>query len=59
MIHYPVPPHLSKAYADRGWKPGDFPVTEQIANTVLSLPISPHLVAESVQKVTDAIASFA
>jgi dTDP-4-amino-4,6-dideoxygalactose transaminase len=59
MIHYPVPPHLSEAYADQGWKLGDFPVTERIANTVLSLPMSPHLIAESARKITDTIASFA
>jgi dTDP-4-amino-4,6-dideoxygalactose transaminase len=58
MIHYPVPPHLSEAYAGQGWKPGDFPITEQIANTALSLPMNPHLAAKSVQEVIDAIHSF-
>ena len=43
LIHYPIPPHLSGAYADAGWKPGDFPVAEEIANTELSLPMGPHL----------------
>lgn len=43
LIHYPVPPHLSGAYADGGWKRGDFPITEELADTVLSLPIGPHL----------------
>lgn len=43
LIHYPIPPHLSGAYADAGYKPGDFPVTESLANTVLSLPMGPHL----------------
>jgi dTDP-4-amino-4,6-dideoxygalactose transaminase len=42
LIHYPIPPHLSGAYA-KGWKPGDFPVAEEIAKTELSLPIGPHL----------------
>jgi dTDP-3-amino-3,4,6-trideoxy-alpha-D-glucose transaminase len=59
MVHYPVPPHLSGAYAGLGWKLGDFPITEQIANTALSLPMNPHLAAKSVQKVIDAIHSFA
>jgi dTDP-4-amino-4,6-dideoxygalactose transaminase len=43
LIHYPIPPHLSGAYADAGWKPGDFPVAEEIAKTELSLPMGPHL----------------
>jgi dTDP-4-amino-4,6-dideoxygalactose transaminase len=43
LIHYPIPPHLSGAYADTGWIPGDFPVAEEIARTELSLPLGPHL----------------
>ncbi|QIB91982.1 DegT/DnrJ/EryC1/StrS family aminotransferase [Methanosarcina mazei] len=43
LIHYPIPPHLSEAYADRGDKIGDFPITEHIAKSVLSLPMGPHL----------------
>jgi dTDP-4-amino-4,6-dideoxygalactose transaminase len=43
LIHYPIPPHLSEAYADAGWNPGDFPVAEGIARTELSLPLGPHL----------------
>jgi dTDP-4-amino-4,6-dideoxygalactose transaminase len=46
LIHYPIPPHLSGAYAEAGWKPGDFPVAEEIAKTELSLPMGPHLGAE-------------
>ncbi len=43
LIHYPVPPHLSGAYADRKWKRGTFPIAEELADTVLSLPMGPHL----------------
>jgi dTDP-4-amino-4,6-dideoxygalactose transaminase len=43
LIHYPIPPHLSGAYANAGWKTGDFPIAEEIAKTELSLPIGPHL----------------
>jgi len=43
LIHYPVPPHLSGAYADGTWARGAFPVAEKLADTVLSLPIGPHL----------------
>jgi dTDP-4-amino-4,6-dideoxygalactose transaminase len=51
LIHYPVPPHLSGAYADAGWKAGDFPLAEAMANSVLSLPIGPHLAAEEADQV--------
>jgi dTDP-4-amino-4,6-dideoxygalactose transaminase len=47
MIHYPVPPHLSGAYAADGWLPGAFPLAESLAATVLSLPMGPHLTGES------------
>jgi len=43
LIHYPMPPHLSKAYTENGWKLGDYPIAEKIADTILSLPIGPHL----------------
>lgn len=43
QVHYPVPPHLSKAYANQQWRAGDFPIAETFANTVLSIPIGPHL----------------
>lgn len=39
VIHYPIPPHLSKAYEYLGYKKGDFPITEKYAETVLSLPL--------------------
>jgi dTDP-4-amino-4,6-dideoxygalactose transaminase len=43
LIHYPVPPHLSGAYEDGGWARGAFPIAEAMAETVLSLPVGPHL----------------
>jgi dTDP-4-amino-4,6-dideoxygalactose transaminase len=43
LIHYPVPPHLQPAYARRGLGKGSFPIAEHLAETVLSLPIGPHL----------------
>jgi len=50
IIHYPVPPHLSEAYAGDGpW--GAFPVAEQAARTHLSLPIGPHLSPAAVDQV--------
>lgn len=50
-IHYPVPVHLQKAYASLGYRPGDFPVTEKLADQFLSLPIYPELRPEQVAEV--------
>jgi dTDP-4-amino-4,6-dideoxygalactose transaminase len=43
VIHYPVPPHCQKAYGDLDYKRGSFPISEQLAEEVLSLPMGPHL----------------
>lgn len=51
LIHYPVPPHLSGAYASAGFRKGAYPVAEEIASTVLSLPMGPHLNREAQEAV--------
>lgn len=43
LIHYPIPLHLQEAYAELGYKKGDFPVGEQVADEILSLPMFPHI----------------
>jgi dTDP-4-amino-4,6-dideoxygalactose transaminase len=58
LIHYPVPPHLSEAYADLGYKKGDFPITEEIAESVLSLPIGPHLTLDQARAVAERVRAF-
>ncbi|HWQ91487.1 MAG TPA: DegT/DnrJ/EryC1/StrS family aminotransferase, partial [Clostridia bacterium] len=55
LIHYPVPPHLSGAYADLGCKAGAFPIAEQFASTVLSVPMGPHLQAAQAGTVVEAV----
>jgi dTDP-4-amino-4,6-dideoxygalactose transaminase len=50
-IHYPVPVHLQKAYANLGYRPGDLPVTEALADRFLSLPIYAELQIEQVAEV--------
>jgi dTDP-4-amino-4,6-dideoxygalactose transaminase len=59
LIHYPVPPHLSQAYQDAGWSEGQFPLAEQLARSVLSLPIGPHLSTSACEIVIDEVARFA
>ena len=59
LIHYPVPPHLSAAYAEQGWKLSDYPFTEKIAETTLSLPIGPHLTEMMQQEVIAKVKAFA
>jgi dTDP-4-amino-4,6-dideoxygalactose transaminase len=56
-IHYPVPIHLQKAYADMGYQKGDLPVTERLASEILSLPMFPHLTAEDQQRVVHEVAN--
>lgn len=58
LIHYPVPPHLSGAYAALEYEAGDFPITEQLCNTILSLPMGPHMTAEQVETVAQAIRMY-
>jgi dTDP-4-amino-4,6-dideoxygalactose transaminase len=50
-VHYPVPVHLQKAYANLGYRAGDFSVTEKLADQFLSLPIYPELRPEQVAEV--------
>ncbi len=57
-IHYPIPPHLQKAYAHLGFAKGDFPVAESICDTVLSLPLWPGMTKQQVDYVVDAVTGF-
>jgi dTDP-4-amino-4,6-dideoxygalactose transaminase len=54
-IYYPVPVHLQAAYAALGHGPGDFPVAEQVAEEVFSLPIYPELGEEQILRVAEAM----
>jgi len=57
-IHYPIPIHLQAAAQNLGYKLGDFPVTEQQAQTILSLPVYPELSIEQRQQVVSTIQEF-
>jgi len=56
--HYPVPPHLQPAYAGLNLPAGQFPITEELARTCLSLPLWPGMTEEQVVAVASAIAGF-
>jgi len=58
-IHYPVPLHLQPACRDLGYRPGDFPVSERIADTELSLPMHPHLTDAEVRCVAESVIAAA
>jgi dTDP-4-amino-4,6-dideoxygalactose transaminase len=57
-VHYPVPIHLQQASSFLGYRQGDFPVTERLANEVVSLPMYPELTDTQVDTVADAVAEF-
>lgn len=58
LVHYPVPPHLQRAYEDLGLPSGALPVTEAIHREVLSLPMGPQLAEEEVRYVVAAVAEW-
>jgi len=57
-IYYPVPLHLQECYQALGYHKGDFPVSEQLSQEVLSLPIYPELTPDQLQYVVDTIKNF-
>jgi len=54
-VHYPVPVHLQQAYVSLGYERGAFPVSEQIANEVVSLPMFPELTEAQIDFVTETV----
>lgn len=58
MIYYPVPLHMQKAYLDPRYKPGDFPVTEHLCETVFSLPMHTELDHEQLTYITQSVLEF-
>lgn len=57
-IHYPTPVHLTEAFEPLGYRRGDFPVAEDLADRIVSLPMHPHLASDDVQVVADACRSY-
>jgi dTDP-4-amino-4,6-dideoxygalactose transaminase len=58
-IHYPIPLHLQKAYQHLGYKKGDYPVTERIAEEIVSLPMFPQLTRGQLDQVANRVKEFA
>ncbi len=57
-IHYPVAIHLQPAFRSLGYQAGDFPVSEELAGRILSLPMHPNLACSDVAVVADAVRDF-
>ena len=58
MIYYPEVIHLQEAYRYLGYKQGSFPVAEQLARQVLSLPMHTEMDEEQLLYITDRINNF-
>lgn len=58
IIHYPIPPHLSEAYKGLGYERGSFPITEQYADEVLSIPMYNGMTDEEQTYVIEALNRF-
>ena len=57
-VHYPVPLHLQPAWSSLGHRRGEFPVSEEACDTVISLPLYPTLSEEQVEAVVSAVRDF-
>ncbi len=58
MIYYPVPLHMQKAYLDPRYREGDFPVTEALCQTVVSLPMHTELSEAQLKHITSSVLEF-
>jgi UDP-2-acetamido-2-deoxy-ribo-hexuluronate aminotransferase len=58
MIYYPIPLHMQDAYTDARYKKEDFPVTEKLCATVISLPMQTELSEEQLKYITDSVLEF-
>ncbi len=57
-VYYPIPLHLQEAFADLGYRKGDFPVAEKIAGEIFSLPMHPYLEKQAQEKISEIITKF-
>ena len=57
-VHYPVPPHLQKGFQSLGYKKGDYPIAEDIADTAISLPLWIGMESDQIEYVCETIKQF-
>lgn len=57
-LHYPIPCHLQKCFSHLGYKKGDFPVSEELAEKCVSLPIYPEITSAQIDYVVKSIKAF-
>ena len=57
-VYYPKSLHLQKAFSFLGYSKGDFPVSERVSETILSIPVHPYLTMESVESISNTIKSI-
>ncbi len=55
IVHYPIPLHLQKAYKELGYKKGDFLVSEEVASSIISLPMFPGMKKEQIEYISNKI----
>lgn len=58
LIHYPLPPHMQRAYVNLGHKQNAFPIAERLATEILSLPMGPHLKESQIDFIISSILDF-
>jgi UDP-2-acetamido-2-deoxy-ribo-hexuluronate aminotransferase len=58
MVYYPIPLHMQKAYRDSRYKQGDFPVTEKLSDSVISLPMHTELDEQQLRFITDSVLEY-
>ena len=57
-LHYPLPVHRQQCYRGWGYRPGSLPITERLADTILSLPMFPGLSDDQQRRVAEAVGAF-
>jgi len=57
-LHYPIPLHLQNAYKNFNLSNGNYPITEKVANEILSLPMFPELTKDQIEYIVEKIKTF-
>jgi len=52
-VHYPLPLHLQECFGYLGYKKGDFPISEMVANEIISLPMNPYVSDEEIEYIVE------